>query len=102
MRELYAYNSDSGDTFGYIPRYSEFRYEQNRVAGDFRTTLNFWHAARIFASDPELDDDFIQMDSNEVERIFAVDSDDDHLWCHVLHKVIATRPMPKYGSPGGL
>lgn len=87
-------------TFGYTPRYAEYKFMPNRVAGDFRSTLNFWHAGRIFAPgyDPVLNEDFVE--SDPTLRIFAVtDPDVDHIWCHVYNKIRAVRPMPKFGTP---
>lgn len=40
-------NHNNG-TFGYIPRYSEYRYIPNTVHGEMATSLNFWHMGRIF------------------------------------------------------
>lgn len=84
-------------TFGYVPRYAEYRFANNRVAGDFRNTLNFWHAGRIFGSAPVLDEPFIK--SDPTNRIFAVTGGDDLLYAHVLHDVQVTRLMAKYGTP---
>lgn len=98
LRELYAYTENGADTFGYLPRYAEYRTEFNRVAGDFRTTLDFWHAGRIFDSEPALNEDFIKCYATD--RIFALEDPElDNLWCHVLNKVAAIRPIPKYGTP---
>jgi len=85
------------NTFGYVPRYAEYKFTPNRVAGDFRTTLNFWHLGRIFDSLPALNQAFIEC--NPTTRIFAVEDGTDYLWCHVLNKVKAVRPMPKFGNP---
>lgn len=96
--EIYAYTTSAEDTFGYVPRYSEYKYMPSRVAGDFRTTLDYWHLGRIFAEDPELNEVFVQCDPTK--RIFAVDDPDgDSLYCHVLNKIKAIRPMPKFGTP---
>lgn len=84
-------------TFGYVPRYAEYKFTPNRVAGDFRTTLNFWHLGRIFDNVPALNQAFIECDPTT--RIFAVEDGTDYLWCHVLNKVKAIRPMPKFGNP---
>lgn len=98
-KELYAWTGDSGNnTFGYTPRYAEYKYEQNRVAGDFRDTLDFWHMARKFASAPALNSAFISADPTH--RIFAVeDPEEQKIWAHVYNKVTAIRPMPKFGTP---
>lgn len=84
-------------TFGYVPRYAEYKFTPNRVAGDFRTTLNFWHLGRIFDNVPALNQAFIECDATT--RVFAVEDGTDYLWCHVLNKVKAMRPMPKFGNP---
>jgi hypothetical protein len=96
--EIYAYTSTSNDTFGYVPRYAEYKFMPSRVAGDFRTTLDYWHLGRKFDSQPSLSTSFVEC--NPTKRIFAVDDPaGDSLYCHVLNKIKAIRPMPKYGTP---
>lgn len=98
-KEVYAFQGATGlDTFGYNPRYAEYRFANNRVAGQFRTTQNYWHAGRIFSSAPALNEQFIA--SDPTTRIFAVtDESVDHMLVHVLNKWTAIRPMGKYGTP---
>lgn len=99
--EVYAYHDEPGDTFGYTPRYSEFKFMNSRVAGQLRTTLNYWHDGRIFDTAPALNQSFIECVPSK--RIFAVtDVDEDELVVHVLNKVKASRPLPFYGTPAGL
>lgn len=97
--EVYPYEATGNDTFGYVPRYSEYKYMPSRVAGEFRTSLDFWHMARKFGAPPTLSQQFIECDYTEVNRVFAVNGDDDHLWMHILHQIKANRPMPIYGTP---
>jgi hypothetical protein len=100
LNELYAYTSNAQDTFGYVPRYAEYKYMPSRVAGDFRNTLDYWHLGRIFASEPALNESFIECTPEATSRIFAVeDPEAQKLYCHVLNKIKAVRPMPKYGTP---
>jgi len=100
-QELYAYTANAEDTFGYVPRYAEYKYMPSRVAGDFRNTLDYWHLGRIFATEPSLNETFVS--ANPTKRIFAVDDPEgDSLYCHVLNKIKAIRPMPKYGTPMGI
>lgn len=100
VQELYAYTDNKEDTFGYVPRYAEYKYMPSRVAGDFRTSLDYWHLGRIFANEPTLSQEFIECAPEDTERIFAVtDPDAQKLYCHVLNKIKAVRPMPKYGTP---
>jgi len=98
-QELYAYTNTAEDTFGYVPRYAEYKYMPSRVAGDFRTTLDYWHLGRIFASQPNLNDDFVTCVPQNTDRIFAVQDGTDNLYCHVLHNIKAIRPMPIFGTP---
>ncbi len=89
----------NAETFGYIPRYSEYKYMQNTVHGDFKGSLDTWHMSRKFAGPVELNSDFIQCDSEEVDRIFAVQGEEDNLWCQVMNSVSARRPLPVFGTP---
>lgn len=97
VQELFAYTAAAEDAFGYIPRFSEYRFENNRVAGDFRDSLNFWHMGRIFGAEPALNSAFVT--SDPTTRIFAVPGAAQHLWCHVLNKLTVGRLMPKFGTP---
>ena len=97
--ELYAYTATSNNTFGYVPRYAEYKYMPSRVAGEFRTTLDYWHLGRIFATQPALNSTFIECKPEDTTRIFAVEDGTDPLYCHIYNKIQALRPMPKYGTP---
>lgn len=99
VKEIYAYGSANPDAlFGYVPRYAEYKFEPSRVAGDMRGNLSYWHLGRIFENEPALNQEFVEC--NPDKRIFAVvDENEDSLYCHVLNKVTAVRPMPKFGNP---
>lgn len=99
-KEVVAFRAGTvgDDTFGYIPRYSEYKFEHNRVCGNFRNSLDFWHLARKFSTFPTLSQEFVECEPDL--RIFAVTSPNvQHLYAHILHKVRAVRAMPKYGTP---
>lgn len=104
-KELYVPTSGGADSwteevFGYIPRYSEYRYHQSSVHGTFKTSLKFWHMAREFATKPALNATFIEADPTR--RIFAAGVDGvslETLWCHVSHSLFVNRKLPKYGTP---
>lgn len=99
-KELYIDSTSPEATFGYVPRYSEYKYMPSRVAGEFRSSLDFWHLARKFGAEPTLSQEFIECDPADLTRIFAVEAEDvDNLYCHVFHKITARRPMPVYGTP---
>lgn len=101
-KELYYNPADStngGDNgvFGYVPRYSEYRYMPSRVAGDFRSSLNFWHLGRIFENRPALNSTFVECTPRN--DIFAVKTDIQNIWGHCFHKIRVNRRLPKYGTP---
>ena len=97
--ELYYQNTSADNgTFGYQSRYAEYKYIPDRVSGDFRDTLNYWHLGRIFTNPPALNGNFVQC--NPDTRIFAVtDPHQDHLWIEIFNDLKALRPMPYYGTP---
>lgn len=99
-KEVYASFNHGVDEsiFGYVPRYAEYKFANNRVAGDFTTSLAYWHLGRIFGAAPPLNGDFIQC--NPRSDIFAVtDPSAQKLYCHVANNVIASRPMRKFTIP---
>lgn len=96
--ELYVNSANRDEVFGYVPRYSEYKFINSSVHGDFTNSLDFWHMGRIFENEPELNSDFIEC--NATDRIFAVTDDNVHsLWCHLYQQVKAVRPMPVFGTP---
>lgn len=99
-KEVYFQNNPTLDdaTFGYTPRYAEYKYLPSTVHGTFRTSLKFWHMGRIFASAPALNQDFIECDYEEVKRVFA-DPTSEHLYVYLHNEVKATRLMPYFGTP---
>lgn len=97
-KEIYGYTAGGSNVFGYLPRYSNYRYSPNTVHGEFRTTLDYWHMGRIFTTAPQLNEAFIMADPTD--RIFAVTSPEaEKLYVHHINKITAVRPLPKYGTP---
>lgn len=95
-REVYMAHSAPTGTFGFVPRYEEYRTIESRVAGDFRTTLDSWHMARKFTSSPALNQTFVE--ANPTTRIYAVTSA-DHLLCYINHNIYARRRLAKFSKP---
>lgn len=98
-KEVYAFQGATGnEVFGYSPRYSEYRFESNRVAGDFRSSLDSWTITRQFATPPELNYEFVLCEPRQ--DIFAVtDSAVDKLYICSLNKIMVSRKLTKYGTP---
>lgn len=87
-KEIYASHSSPDGIFGYQDRYDEYRRTESTIAGEFRTTLDYWHYARIFGSQPALNGDFIK--SVPTKRVNAVQSE-DVLWIMANHSIQARR-----------
>lgn len=95
-KEVYGAHSTPNDGFGFQDRYDEYRRVESTIAGEFRTSdLNFWHMARIFGSDPELNADFVKC--VPTERTFAVPSKDVFL-VYAKHSVQARRLVCQKGN----
>lgn len=86
------------ETWGYIPRYAEYKYFNDRVAAQMKQQFNTYSFTRIFEDFPELNDDFIKC-IPPLTPFFFQDPDDHHLIIRMMFKIWATRPLPKYGEP---
>ena len=91
------------DTFGYQSRYAEYKYVEDKICGAFRSSLFDWHLGRKFDILDQFDNnnDFIQIQPEETERIFAVNDDgaSHKLLFQIYHDIQAIRPMPKFATP---
>lgn len=90
-RELFNPQAVNG-VFGFQDRYTEYKHHPSNVAGDFRSTLDYWHMARIFGAAPVLNESFVQCDPTK--RINAIQTE-DVLWCMIGHSVQARRMLSK-------
>lgn len=89
---------DNEGTFGYTPRYAEYKYSQNEAHGDFRGDMAYWHLNRIFTAKPNLNTTFVEC--NPSNRVFATaETSDDKYWVQIYQDIKALRLMPKYGTP---
>jgi len=100
VKEVYAAADGSplgpDDVFGYQDRYDEYRRTESSIGGEFRTTdLNYWHLARIFASDTALNQDFVSC--VPTERVFAVPSK-DVFYVMAKHSIQARRLVAQKGN----
>ena len=98
--EIKADHSNPNGTFGYLPRYSEYKYMNSRSAASMADNLRFWAMDRHFNGDVNLNIDFIRC--NPSTDIFAVNSDlprAQPLICHVFNNIGAIRKMPKFSVP---
>lgn len=95
-KEIYAGHTQPDGTFGFQDRYDEYRRKESSIAGEFRTTeLDFWHMARIFASEPALNKDFVEC--IPTERNFAVNSR-NVVYVMANHSIQARRLVSPVGN----
>lgn len=95
-KELYAAHASPDGVFGYQDRYDEYRRQESSISGEFRTTLDYWHMARLFASAPALNASFVK--SNPTKRINQVQSA-DVLWVMANHSIQARRIVSGSATP---
>lgn len=96
LGELYStnvYQSELRETFNFMPRYAEYKISNNRVAGDLRNTLAYWHTGRIFANKPNFNSAFLHKGYDEISnRIMAVQNSNPCV-VHIKNKLDMLRPM---------
>lgn len=93
-KEVRAAHATPDGTFSYQDRYDEYRRSESQVAGEFRTSLDFWHLGRKFASDPALNAAFVEC--NPSNRIFSVSSA-HQMQVYIKNHVKARRLLTKEG-----
>lgn len=94
-KEIFAAHSSPDNVFGYQDRYDEYRRTESTIAGQFRDTLDHWHMARIFGSDPALNATFVK--SVPTKRVNAVQTE-DVLWVMANHSIQARRLVAATGN----
>lgn len=103
--ELFANGAKPKETFGYTPRYAEYKFSLDEIHGQFRDTLDTWHMARVFGEQPTLSNKFIEVNEKEdgLNRVFAVpgtsENPVEHFYVYVQNNIKALRPMPVFGVP---
>ena len=95
MKELYALGAGPDTVFGYQDRYDEYRRQESRVHGEFLTTLNDWHFARLLAAQPTLNGSFVT--SNPAKRPFQSQSTNT-LLIQARHRIGARRMVAPSGN----
>lgn len=96
--EIFAGSATPDGEFGYTPRFTEYRFHSNEMHGEFKDSLAFWSLGRIFSSQPALNAQFVYMQPQAFDRIFAV-SDQPNMIVSMLFRTRAIKPVSKYGTP---
>lgn len=86
------------ETFGYGPRYVDYKSDQGSIHGLLKSSLNFWTMARRFSNKPVLNEEFIyskpRQDSFAVSNPFS-----PPFILEIDYRVRANRKLPFFGVP---
>lgn len=100
--KLEVFSASSGaSVFGYTPRYTEYRFHNNEMHGEFKNSLAYWNLGRLFATRPALNANFIYMQPSVFDRIFAVQSTagQSAMLASMLFRQRIIQPVSKFGTP---
>lgn len=101
-REIFTQGTSADlEPFGFQERWGECRYKPSEIRGLFRSdapsSLDSWHQAQDFSALPELNEDFIELNS-PIDRALAVTSGPDLLvdmWFDFIHaRPMVAKPVP--------
>lgn len=95
-KEIYALGGSLNDTFGYQDRYDEYRRQESRIHGEFFSSLNDWHFARLLSGLPTLNGSFVT--SNPTKRPFQAQGENNTLLIQARHRIGARRMVAATGS----
>lgn len=95
---------DLNSVFGYIPRYSTFKFSFDQCHGEFRNQLAFWHSFRKFFTQPILCHEFVNWEfmseNDELQRMFFVTDDStDKFKIDSFINITSIRPLPYVCTP---
>lgn len=92
----------SEEVFGYNERYAHLRYKKSMITGKMRSndpaSLDAWHLAPEFGSQPTLDSTFI-VENPPLDRCIATPTEPHFIYDSFI-SYQHTRPMPVYSIPG--
>jgi hypothetical protein len=106
--EIYADGSaNDALTFGYIPRWDEYRYHPSYTSAEFKSTtatpLDAWHLAQKFTSLPALNSTFLADDlGTTYQRAAAAGalSANQQILADFFFDETVARPLPMHSVPG--
>lgn len=101
---LQAYDPASSDdrlrkVFGYQRAYYDYLASVDEVHGNFRSSMRNYLVNREFADVPQLSRQFLEINNNEVNDIFAVQKPTDKIIGQIYLGIKAKRPIPYFGTP---
>lgn len=98
-KELFVDSTVTEDeTFGYTPRYAEYKSERSSVHGPLKGSLNFWTMSRRFGNKPQLTEEFIY-NSPRLDAFVVTNPLQAPIICEIDYRVRANRKLPFFGVP---
>ncbi len=101
-----SYLNNGREVFGYQQRYSEFKFNNDEVHGDFALTdsgLSQYTFARFFSASPSLNSDFLECvpraDCFVLRNSDTSTNNVNQCWVQLRNNVKAIRPLPKFSTP---
>lgn len=89
--------------FGYIPRYSHFKYMLDEVSGELRPgkTLDSFVLQRDFSSQPQLSTAFLEIGQTDLDSVFAVSTANMNLscWFEIFFEFKVSMPLADFCIP---
>lgn len=95
--------SDFTNTFGYIGRFARFKYVDDTVVGELAPgkTLQAFQLQRNFTGVPTLGTDFVTIQQNALDGVFAVNTSTMNLscWYEIFFNFKAVMPLADFCIP---
>lgn len=93
-------NDSVYDEFGYQMRYSNYKFNNDEVHGDFKGDLSYWTMVRDFRNGVTLSPEFLEIHPREFNHIFQYTGlDTDHFLIQTHLNIIRETPMDIYSVP---
>lgn len=102
LNTIQNFEEDGFETFGYMPRYSEYRFINDQIHADFKDSLFHWQLGRTIVPNltDELSPEFLHVDPSDANQVWNVtDAAVDKFWCDIRINCKAIRPLPLYATP---
>lgn len=102
--ELYADEEEDPELdFGYIPRYSRFKYIDDSVHGELRQgkSLDSFVLQRVFSAVPEISTSFLEIPQNALDDVLAISTSTMKLtcWYEIFWEFKASMPLSTFCVP---
>lgn len=93
-----SYKGQLEGVFGFQRRYGEYMFSFSELHGLFRSSMDNWHASRRFNTTPTLSQSFLEINPvvSDLNRIFAVEDDDNPVYLYMYFDITSVRPLPRY------